>query len=91
MVLGPTGRNLGAGMSGGVAYILDLDFECLNPAAVANEEFLLTKPGGDDDDRLRQLLQRHVEFTGSSGAAAQFWTRGHSPDSRNWFRGPTRW
>ena len=70
VVLGPTGRNLGAGMSGGVAYILDLDFECLNPAAVANEEFLLTKPGGDDDDRLRQLLQRHVEFTGSSVAQA---------------------
>lgn len=70
VVLGPTGRNLGAGMSGGAAYILDLDFDCLNPAAVVNDEFVFTRPNADDEARLRVVLQRHVEYTGSSVAQA---------------------
>ncbi|MFT0848530.1 glutamate synthase large subunit [Actinomycetaceae bacterium L2_0104] len=70
VVLGPTGRNLGAGMSGGVAYIMDLDADCLNPAAVANDEFVLSAPNADDERQLRTLLQRHADFTGSAVARA---------------------
>ena len=34
VVLGPTGRNFAAGMSGGVAYVLDLDEGRVNPELV---------------------------------------------------------
>ena len=34
MVLGATGRNFGAGMSGGVAFVLDLDSRLINPDMV---------------------------------------------------------
>ena len=33
VILGPTGRNLGAGMSGGYAYVLDLDAQLVNARA----------------------------------------------------------
>ena len=64
VVLGSTGRNFAAGMSGGVAYVLDADggFErrC-NPGMVD------LGPLADDDGGLvRQLVSRHVELTGST-------------------------
>ena len=34
VVLGPTGRNFGAGMSGGIAYVLNLDPALVNPRLV---------------------------------------------------------
>ncbi len=65
VILGRTGRNLGAGMSGGYAYVLDLDPELVNRqlvdvAAVSDEE----RPA------LRALVERHAELTGSPVAAA---------------------
>ncbi len=64
VILGRTGRNFAAGMSGGVAYILDedADFErrC-NPGMVDLEE-----PTDDDEAFVRQLVGRHVELTGST-------------------------
>ncbi len=68
VVLGRTGRNFGAGMSGGVAYILDDDgtFErrC-NFELVSFDEF------NEDDDRLlRELITEHRDRTGSTVAAA---------------------
>ncbi|PRX98536.1 glutamate synthase large subunit [Allonocardiopsis opalescens] len=65
VVLGPTGRNFAAGMSGGVAYLLDLD-----PARV-NTEMVDLDPL-DDDDRafLREVVARHHAETGSTVAAA---------------------
>ena len=64
VVLGPTGRNFAAGMSGGVAYVLDpehkfylrVNKELVSVEAVAQKQ---------DISRLRELLQRHVAFTGS--------------------------
>jgi glutamate synthase (ferredoxin) len=62
VVLGPTGRNFAAGMSGGVAYILDEkgDFgtRC-NMQMVALEKF----EDAAESDRVRQLIQRHAEYT----------------------------
>ena len=67
VVLGATGRNFAAGMSGGVAYVLDetgtFPPHC-NPQMVALETF------ADDDEaeRVRALVQRHAELTGSRRA-----------------------
>jgi glutamate synthase domain-containing protein 2/glutamate synthase domain-containing protein 3 len=64
VVLGTTGRNFGAGMSGGCAFVLDRkgDFPArLNPALVAHEAV------SDDRDigLLRSLIERHHDRTGS--------------------------
>jgi len=60
VVLGPTGRNVAAGMSGGDAYVLDLDPDRLNTELVDPVE-----PSQDDADRLHELVKRHGEETGS--------------------------
>ena len=65
VVLGPTGRNVAAGMSGGVAYVLDL-----NPAQVNQEMVDLQRPTPDDLRLLREIVTRHQEYTGSTVAAS---------------------
>jgi glutamate synthase (NADPH/NADH) large chain len=65
VVLGPTGRNLAAGMSGGVGYVLDLDKADVNEAMVD----LLT-PEPDDLEWLKGVVTRHHELTGSAIAAS---------------------
>jgi len=94
-VLGPTGRNFAAGMSGGIAYVYDEDdtFEqrCnlamvdLEPVAAEDDALEhLAHQGGDleshgrvdvshdmtrfDAIRLRQLIQAHLDYTGSAVA-----------------------
>ncbi len=64
LVLGPVGRNFAAGMSGGVAYLLDPDPRRIN-TEMAELELL------DDEDAsfVRDLTQRHREETGSVVAA----------------------
>ncbi len=64
-ILGPTGRNLGAGMSGGVAYVLDLDPGRVNPEMVD-----LDPPSAEDVVRLHDLIRRHAEETESAFAQA---------------------
>jgi glutamate synthase (NADPH/NADH) large chain len=64
LVLGPTGRNFAAGMSGGVAYVLDLDTERVNPELV---DVSGLRP--DDETIVRELLQRHLDWTESAVAA----------------------
>src|SRR6201999_694262 len=58
VVLGPTGRNLAAGMSGGIAYVLDLDQQLVNTAMVD-----LQRPSGEDLRWLRDTVQRHHSYT----------------------------
>ena len=65
VILGPYGRNLAAGMSGGVAYLLDPRLERINTEMVDLEPV-----GADDADALRDLVERHAEETGSTVAAA---------------------
>lgn len=60
-ILGSTGRNLGAGMSGGIAFVLDLD-----PAKVNPEMVELDAVEGDDLAVLEGVIRRHVEETESS-------------------------
>jgi glutamate synthase (NADPH/NADH) large chain len=63
-VLGPAGRNFAAGMSGGIAYLLDPD-----PGLVNTELADLEPLGPDDADFLRGLVARHLAETGSAVAA----------------------
>jgi glutamate synthase (ferredoxin) len=66
VVLGATGRNFAAGMSGGVAYILD---EKGDFATRCNKQMVgLEKPDAKDAAELRALIQRHAELTGSDKA-----------------------
>lgn len=61
VILGQTGRNFAAGMSGGVAYILDFDELYCNKSMVLLEVI-------DSEHELQEvkhLLEKHVEYTGS--------------------------
>ena len=66
VILGKTGRNFAAGMSGGVAYVLNTDgdfAQLCNPSMVELEA--LTP---QDAELLRSLIQRHLDYTGSQVA-----------------------
>lgn len=68
VVLGKTGRNFGAGMSGGIAYVYDPDhnfYDKCNHEMV--ELFALDESG--DDSVLKELLEKHLMFTDSLKAA----------------------
>jgi len=65
VVLGRVGRNFAAGMSGGVAYVLDLDPSLVNAAMVG-----LGPLDQTDETELLELVRRHGEETESSVAAA---------------------
>jgi glutamate synthase (NADPH/NADH) large chain len=65
VVLGPTGRNFAAGMSGGYAFVLDLD-----PGRVNGELVELAPVAGDAAEELHDLVKRHHEETGSAVAHA---------------------
>ncbi|MFE3515729.1 glutamate synthase large subunit [Streptomyces sp. NPDC059166] len=64
VVLGETGRNFAAGMSGGIAYVVDLDLDNVNTGNAAAVEAL------DDTDKqwLHDVVRRHQEETGSTVA-----------------------
>jgi len=68
VILGGTGRNLGAGMSGGTAYIYDLRSERVNPDSLASGELTLLPLGSADVEILTDLLQRHFDETESAVA-----------------------
>ncbi|HEY4829896.1 MAG TPA: hypothetical protein VIH85_24250, partial [Solirubrobacteraceae bacterium] len=62
-VLGRTGRNFAAGMSGGIAYVYDVDrrFE-----GRCNLELVdLDELTADDDAEVRELISEHAARTGS--------------------------
>jgi len=67
VILGPTGLNFAAGMSGGIAYVWDVagDFE-----AKCNPGMVDLDPVEDDDDisELREMIELHQKYTGSEVA-----------------------
>ena len=67
VVLGKTGRNFAAGMSGGFAYIFDEDRTF---STRCNKEMVDLEPVVDESELsyLRQLVQEHFDCTGSSNA-----------------------
>jgi glutamate synthase (NADPH/NADH) large chain len=64
VVLGRTGRNFAAGMSGGTAYVLDL-----RPSRVNAEMVDLDPLDPEDRDVVRLLVERHLQETGSAVAS----------------------
>ncbi|EFQ83807.1 class II glutamine amidotransferase [Aeromicrobium marinum DSM 15272] len=63
VVLGPTGRNIAAGMSGGTAWVLDLD------ESLVNREMVETRPvAAEHLEELHELVRKHREETGSAVA-----------------------
>ncbi|WP_432478694.1 glutamate synthase large subunit [Nocardioides sp. GXQ0305] len=67
VVLGPTGRNFAAGMSGGYAFVLDLDADRVNPELVELQP-LAEFEDTSSHDELKDLVTRHGEETGSTVA-----------------------
>jgi glutamate synthase (NADPH/NADH) large chain len=65
VILGRTGRNLGAGMSGGTAFIYNLRKERVNPEALATGELGLHNLDEVSAGELRILLEEHLSETGS--------------------------
>ena len=63
VVLGPTGRNFAAGMSGGTAFVLDLD-----PARVNPELVDLTPLTEEEQETVRALVEKHFAETDSAVA-----------------------
>ena len=76
--LGPTGRNFAAGMSGGIAYVLDenggfrdrCNLEMVELESIrhdgANAD--LGDMTGADETRLKRLIEKHLAYTGSAVA-----------------------
>jgi glutamate synthase (NADPH/NADH) large chain len=84
VVLGATGRNFGAGMSGGIAYVLDRDgmFAKRCNASMVDLEPLLAETeqrvklptvfwhkGKSDEAIVKSMIEQHQKFTGSKQAA----------------------
>jgi glutamate synthase (NADPH/NADH) large chain len=68
VVLGGTGRNFGAGMSGGIAFVWDPDGTF---APLVNPEMVdLVDLGDDDETWLAEVIARYCDETGSTVAAA---------------------
>ncbi|WIB66117.1 glutamate synthase large subunit [Curtobacterium sp. MCBD17_035] len=65
LILGATGRNLGAGMSGGTAYVRGLRPEDVNQDALASGELVLSSLDSADAEIVTDLLERHVAETDS--------------------------
>jgi glutamate synthase (NADPH) large chain len=80
LVIGATGRNFAAGMSGGIAYVLDSDgdFERRCNMAMVELETVTDDESGTPVDlsdmarhdaaRIRQMLERHAHYTNSARA-----------------------
>jgi len=66
VILGPTGRNFGAGMSGGIAYVLDADGDF---AGNVNPETVDLDPLDEEDVKtIQRMVRRHFQYTRSKQA-----------------------
>jgi len=66
VILGDTGRNFAAGMSGGLAYIYDVNG---NFASLCNTEMVDLDPAGEEDSvEIKDMIQKHYAYTGSAVA-----------------------
>ena len=69
VILGPTGKNFAAGMSGGVAYVLDEEnklYKNLNKQLVLMEKV----ENKNDKEMLKKMIENHVKYTGSEKGQA---------------------
>jgi glutamate synthase domain-containing protein 3 len=68
VILGTTGVNFGAGMSGGIAYVYDEAGNFDNQCNLDTLDLELVD-SEDDKTKLRELLEKHLDYTGSPKAA----------------------
>lgn len=68
VILGKTGRNFGAGMSGGVAYVYDSDQQFANRCNLEMVD-LFKVDETEDDEILKELIEKHLAYTDSVKAA----------------------
>ncbi len=66
VVLGDIGRNFGAGMSGGIAYLFDPSREKAN--FINKSMVLIEAPGDSDIENIRLLIRNHFKYTSSMRA-----------------------
>lgn len=64
VVLGPTGRNFAAGMSGGIAYVLD-ELDDFNRRCNQDMIYLERLEDGNEINELEAMIKRHAEYTKS--------------------------
>ena len=64
--LGPVGRNFGAGMSGGVAYVIDEDGLFSDHFNDAIADLMSIVPGSKDESELKEMIENHITYTGSN-------------------------
>jgi glutamate synthase (ferredoxin) len=78
VILGPTGFNLGAGMTGGVCYVYDPSAAIL--ARINTQLVEARRPEGSELNEVRRLLETHAELTGSdrAGRLLEDWEAGGS-------------
>jgi len=67
VVLGTSGRNFAAGMSGGIAYVLDVDGDFKRRCNLGMVE-LGPLDQAEEIELVRRLVRRHVDYTGSTYA-----------------------
>jgi glutamate synthase (NADPH/NADH) large chain len=65
VILGSVGRNLGAGMSGGYAYVYKLRESSVNAEALSMDEIRLLELSIEQASELKGLIARHADETGS--------------------------
>lgn len=61
VILGKIGRNFAAGMSGGIAYILDFEEEYCNQSIILLEKF----SSEEEKNEVKAMIEKHVAYTGS--------------------------
>jgi glutamate synthase (NADPH/NADH) large chain len=82
VILGDTGRNFAAGMSGGIAYVYDVKGQFISNC---NTEMVDLDPVGDDDiNDLKEMIQQHYTYTGST--VAQFILKDFDNQLRNFIK-----
>src|SRR4051812_33442971 len=77
VVLGATGRNFAAGMSGGYAYVLDVDGDFAKRCNVSMVDLEPLQAESEDEANLRRLIENHARYTGSKRAQEMLekWTQ----------------
>ena len=70
VILGPTGRNFGAGMSGGIAFVFDPDQSFEGKFNNSMADLFSVVPDSEDDLKLTQIIKTHVKYTGSEVGTA---------------------
>jgi glutamate synthase (NADPH) large chain len=82
VILGDTGRNFAAGMSGGIAYVYDVKGQFTTNC---NTEMVDLDPVCDEDiNELQEIIKQHYEYTGST--VAQFILKDFDNQLRNFIK-----